>query len=146
MNIWQSFVGILACLDGYMNIAMEQTEEYVNGQLKNKYGDAFIRGNNGNYVLEYCCFLESIHIFHKLIDSYFESLCSALYQHNKEDIRWRGLVSQMFWGHESIIIMFFISKFLSIELLCNTDLKGLDLDILLNTCILVLFVAFKLLM
>lgn len=39
--------GVLACLDGYMNIAMEQTEEYVNGQLKNKYGDAFIRGNNG---------------------------------------------------------------------------------------------------
>ena len=41
--------GILACLDGYMNIAMEQTEEYVNGQLKNKYGDAFIRGNNGSH-------------------------------------------------------------------------------------------------
>ena len=39
--------GVLACLDGYMNIALEQTEEYVNGQLKNKYGDAFIRGNNG---------------------------------------------------------------------------------------------------
>ncbi|OUS44197.1 putative Sm protein F [Ostreococcus tauri] len=66
-------IGVLACLDGYMNIAMEQTEdsttrarrvgrardatrltmactldaqEYVNGQLKNKYGDAFIRGNN----------------------------------------------------------------------------------------------------
>ena len=32
-----------------MNIALEQTEEYVNGQLKNKYGDAFIRGNNGKY-------------------------------------------------------------------------------------------------
>ncbi len=30
-----------------MNIAMEQTEEYVNGQLKEKYGDTFIRGNNG---------------------------------------------------------------------------------------------------
>lgn len=40
--------GVLVCLDGYMNIALEQTEEYVNGQLKNKYGDAFIRGNNGN--------------------------------------------------------------------------------------------------
>lgn len=40
--------GVLACLDGYMNIALEQTEEYVNGQLKNKYGDAFIRGNNGS--------------------------------------------------------------------------------------------------
>ena len=39
--------GVLACLDGYMNIAMEQTEEYVNGQLKAKYGDTFIRGNNG---------------------------------------------------------------------------------------------------
>ncbi|KAF7815525.1 sm-like protein LSM36B [Senna tora] len=44
------FAGILACLDGYMNIAMEQTEEYVNGQLKNKYGDAFIRGNNVLYI------------------------------------------------------------------------------------------------
>ncbi|XP_048453353.1 U6 snRNA-associated Sm-like protein LSm6 isoform X1 [Rhincodon typus] len=42
--------GVLACLDGYMNIALEQTEEYVNGQLKNKYGDAFIRGNNVLYI------------------------------------------------------------------------------------------------
>jgi len=33
-----------------MNIAMEQTEEYVNGQLKAKYGDCFIRGNNGETV------------------------------------------------------------------------------------------------
>lgn len=50
--------GILACLDGYMNIAMEQTEEYVNGQLKNKYGDAFIRGNNGNNhkIFVFFCF------------------------------------------------------------------------------------------
>lgn len=32
-----------------MNIALEQTEEYSNGQLKNKYGDAFIRGNNGEF-------------------------------------------------------------------------------------------------
>jgi U6 snRNA-associated Sm-like protein LSm6 len=30
-----------------MNIALEQSEEYVNGQLKRKYGDCFIRGNNG---------------------------------------------------------------------------------------------------
>lgn len=36
-----------ACLDGFMNIAMEQTEEYYEGQLKNRYGDCFIRGNNG---------------------------------------------------------------------------------------------------
>lgn len=30
-----------------MNIALEKTEEYVNGQLRRSYGDAFVRGNNG---------------------------------------------------------------------------------------------------
>jgi U6 snRNA-associated Sm-like protein LSm6 len=39
--------GVLVCLDGYMNVAMEQTEEHVDGVLQNKYGDCFIRGNNG---------------------------------------------------------------------------------------------------
>ena len=53
-----STVGVLACLDGYMNIAMEQTEEFVDGQLKAKYGDCFIRGNNGEFVV-----CESYHIF-----------------------------------------------------------------------------------
>ena len=43
-------IGVLACLDGYMNIAMEQTEEFVDGQLKAKYGDCFIRGNNGTFL------------------------------------------------------------------------------------------------
>lgn len=48
LNSGVSYRGILACLDGFMNIAMEQTEEYsVDGQLKAKYGDCFIRGNNG---------------------------------------------------------------------------------------------------
>jgi hypothetical protein len=42
--------GVLACLDSFMNIAMEQTEEYVHGQLKAKYGDCFIRGNNGGWM------------------------------------------------------------------------------------------------
>ncbi|KAJ6565129.1 hypothetical protein B0H10DRAFT_2113632 [Mycena sp. CBHHK59/15] len=37
--------GVLSCLDGYMNIALEQTEEHVNGIVTNRYGDAFIRGN-----------------------------------------------------------------------------------------------------
>eukprot|EP00884_Botryococcus_braunii_P005090 jgi/Botrbrau1/14582/Bobra.0312s0007.2 len=50
LNSGVDYRGILACLDGYMNIAMEQTEEYVGGQLKNKYGDAFIRGNNVLYI------------------------------------------------------------------------------------------------
>lgn len=48
--IYPFALGVLACLDGYMNIALDQTEEYQNGQLKNKYGDAFIRGNNVLYI------------------------------------------------------------------------------------------------
>ncbi|KAF9010952.1 Sm-like ribonucleoprotein [Hymenopellis radicata] len=42
--------GILSCLDGYMNIALEQTEEHANGRITNRYGDAFIRGNNVLYI------------------------------------------------------------------------------------------------
>lgn len=42
-------LGDLQCVDGYMNIALEQTEEYVEGELKNKYGDVFVRGNNGTF-------------------------------------------------------------------------------------------------
>jgi hypothetical protein len=30
-----------------MNIALEKTEEYVNGVKRRSYGDAFVRGNNG---------------------------------------------------------------------------------------------------
>lgn len=54
-----------------MNIAIEQTEEYVNGQLKNKYGDAFLRGNNGKILLFLCLIyrhfgtsrFEAVHVF-----------------------------------------------------------------------------------
>lgn len=34
-----------------MNIALEQTEEWVNGRKTNDYGDAFVRGNNGACLL-----------------------------------------------------------------------------------------------
>jgi hypothetical protein len=34
-----------------MNIALEQTEELVNGVITNRYGDAFVRGNNGSLVV-----------------------------------------------------------------------------------------------
>lgn len=47
LNNGVEYTGVLACLDGFMNIAMEQTKEYINGQLSNQYGDCFIRGNNG---------------------------------------------------------------------------------------------------
>lgn len=68
LNSGVDYRGILSCLDGFMNIALEQTgifhvfcstnyssiafisEEYQNGMLKKKYGDAFIRGNNVLYI------------------------------------------------------------------------------------------------
>lgn len=34
----------------YMNISLERTEEFVNGQLRRSYGEAFIRGNNGRQI------------------------------------------------------------------------------------------------
>lgn len=40
-------LGELQNVDGYMNIALEKTEEFVNGVKRRAYGDAFIRGNNG---------------------------------------------------------------------------------------------------
>ena len=53
LNSGVDYRGILACLDGFMNIAMEQTEEYVDGKLKARYGDCFIRGNNGKSSLQF---------------------------------------------------------------------------------------------
>ncbi|KAJ1726543.1 U4/U6-U5 snRNP complex subunit lsm6 [Coemansia biformis] len=50
LNSGIDYKGLLSCLDGYMNIALEQTEEYVDGELRNRYGDAFIRGNNVLYI------------------------------------------------------------------------------------------------
>ncbi|KAI8331055.1 U6 snRNA-associated Sm-like protein LSm6 [Chlamydoabsidia padenii] len=50
LNSGIDYKGVLACLDGYMNIALENTEEYVDGKLKNKYGDTFVRGNNVLYI------------------------------------------------------------------------------------------------
>ncbi|KAJ1949246.1 U4/U6-U5 snRNP complex subunit lsm6 [Linderina macrospora] len=50
LNSGIDYKGVLACLDGYMNIALEQTEEYVDGELRNRYGDTFIRGNNVLYI------------------------------------------------------------------------------------------------
>jgi small nuclear ribonucleoprotein (snRNP)-like protein len=48
-------LGLLACLDDRMNVAMEQVEEIEQGVTVNKYSDAFIRGNNGNkkFLLKY---------------------------------------------------------------------------------------------
>lgn len=54
-SILTIFPGELQSVDGYMNIALEKTEEYVNGKLRNSYGDAFVRGNNGSwFALNWC--------------------------------------------------------------------------------------------
>jgi len=44
------YKGELQSVDGYMNIALEQAKEYVDGKLHRSYGDAFIRGNNVMYI------------------------------------------------------------------------------------------------
>ena len=76
--------GVLACLDGYMNIAMEQTEEYVNGQLKAKYGDTFIRGNNGALVPSPSIMLSVL--TERCCPACVPCLRSALHQHAEETL------------------------------------------------------------
>jgi hypothetical protein len=45
------FQGELQSVDGYMNIALEGTREFVDGKMRRSYGDAFVRGNNGIFCL-----------------------------------------------------------------------------------------------
>jgi U6 snRNA-associated Sm-like protein LSm6 len=50
LNSGVIYKGELQSVDGYMNIALEKTQEIVNagsGQRVREYGDAFVRGNNG---------------------------------------------------------------------------------------------------
>ena len=42
-----------------MNIALEKTEEFVDGVKRRAYGDAFIRGNNGMYQEFDQCYADS---------------------------------------------------------------------------------------
>merc|ERR1711916_382556 len=50
LNDGSVYKGNLQCLDGYMNCALEQTEEWIGGVHKNTYGDCFVRGNNVLYI------------------------------------------------------------------------------------------------
>ncbi|CAI7651931.1 unnamed protein product [Penicillium manginii] len=50
LNSGVVYKGELQSVDGYMNIALEKTEEFVNGKLRRNYGDAFVRGNNVLYI------------------------------------------------------------------------------------------------
>lgn len=46
------FVGTLICLDGFMNIAMENSEEYFGTRKLSSFKNIFIRGNNGSHYNE----------------------------------------------------------------------------------------------
>jgi U6 snRNA-associated Sm-like protein LSm6 len=46
LNHGVEYRGILACVDGYLNAAMEQTEEYQDGVLRAKLGECFVDGYN----------------------------------------------------------------------------------------------------
>lgn len=50
LNSGESYRGVLACLDGFMNIVLEQSEEFHEEKVINKYGDCFFRGNNVLYI------------------------------------------------------------------------------------------------
>ncbi|GFF35327.1 U4/U6-U5 snRNP complex subunit lsm6 [Aspergillus udagawae] len=50
LNSGVVYRGELQSVDGYMNIALERSEEFVDGKLRRSYGDAFIRGNNVLYI------------------------------------------------------------------------------------------------
>lgn len=50
LNSGVVYKGELQSVDGYMNIALEKCQEFVNGQLRRDYGDAFVRGNNVLYI------------------------------------------------------------------------------------------------
>lgn len=78
----------LSRLTGYLNLALEQSEEFRDGQLQAKYGDCFIRGNNGACVFDtadgmltlvLCCSsIRSVVTFHFMLNG--SSLCRGASQ------------------------------------------------------------------
>ncbi|KAM0722014.1 hypothetical protein Q7P37_002940 [Cladosporium fusiforme] len=50
LNSGVVYKGELQSVDGYMNIALEGTREFVDGKMRRSYGDAFVRGNNVTYI------------------------------------------------------------------------------------------------
>lgn len=70
------YLGNLQSIDGYMNIVLDETKEFVGGDQARNYGDVFIRGNNGKFFFSfrfavlYCSFnLNVFRIRHKLSTS-----------------------------------------------------------------------------
>lgn len=55
LNSGVVYKGELQSVDGYMNLALEKCQEFVNGQMRRNYGDAFVRGNNGMLQMKVQC-------------------------------------------------------------------------------------------
>ena len=47
------YMGVLVSLDGYMNIRMVETEEYIDGNYVETIGDIMIRGGCILYIREF---------------------------------------------------------------------------------------------
>jgi hypothetical protein len=75
-----------------MNIALEKTEEHVNGVKKRSYGDAFVRGNNGDYIL--------LEIYIAGL-TYWPQLCTSQRIEHEAPL-WQGMVlsSGAFWHNK----------------------------------------------
>lgn len=65
LNSGLEYHGTLQSVDGFMNIALEATKEYVDTKLTNDYGDVFIRGNNGKCFSDFASFFkkEDSHLY-----------------------------------------------------------------------------------
>lgn len=50
LNDGSEFIGTFICLDGHLNVVLEQCEERRDGEVVSKFADIFIRGNNVSYV------------------------------------------------------------------------------------------------
>ncbi|KAF2499465.1 U6 snRNA-associated Sm-like protein LSm6 [Lophium mytilinum] len=50
LNSGVIYKGRLQSVDGYMNIALDDCNEWSEGQEVRKYGEAFVRGNNVQYI------------------------------------------------------------------------------------------------
>lgn len=50
LNSGLEYTGVLACLDGMMNIVIEKAEEFESGIQVRKYDELFLRGNNILYI------------------------------------------------------------------------------------------------
>lgn len=52
------YLGVLGSIDGFLNIALEQTEARIFNRPTRTLGDCFIRGNNGKFFInsQFCIF------------------------------------------------------------------------------------------